>query len=215
LDHKFTGFVDLNYYWDTREFNVMTINAGAKLPHDFEYFQFLNLYGDMGAPSARENWTDFYTEINLRRPVSKTQPLLKPFDVTLQFTDGSGPPQVGRLGVRWRMHDTPGAFGDFLQDVLKLRYSINFHVLESDGTGWQIEHVYRRAFFDNRMYVSGFCDHNINDGAGNSTWVTEHQIGFRLINHLYVVGEYRYSSFAPPGLQSGWGFGLEYIIRFN
>jgi len=213
--HKFTGFIDLNYYWDSREFNVMTINAGAKLPYDFSYFQLLNLNGDMGESAARGDWSSFFTEINLRRPIAKDSPYLKHLDFTLQFADGSGPPEVGRLGIRWRMQDTPGPVGDLFRDVLKLRYSITFHLLETDGSGWQIEHVYRRDFLDKRIYMSAFCDHNINDASGSSTWVTEHQMGVRLVDRLYVVGEYRYSSFAPPGLRSGFGLGLEYVIRFK
>ena len=99
--HRNTGFIDLNYYWDNRGFNVITINSGAKLPKDFEYFQLLNLSGDVGEPSERGDWTNFYTEINLRRPICKDHPAVKSWDLNVQLADGSIPEEVLRLGMRW------------------------------------------------------------------------------------------------------------------
>lgn len=213
--HKNTGFIDLNYYWDTRDFNVMTINAGAKLAHDFEYFQFLNLFGEYGDASAWDDLTSYYTEVNLRRPICKDHDLLRPLDWTAQYADGSVPEGVLRFGVRWRLHDTRGSVGEFFNDVLKLKYSVNLHAIETDGAGWQLEHVYRRDFFDKRVYIAGFADHNIDSGSRNSTWVTENQIGVRLFDQFFAVAEYRYSSPSAPVFKSGWGFGMEYVIRFE
>ena len=62
------------------------------------------------------------------------------------WADGGFPGEVGRFGIRWRWQDTPGEFGRFVTKVLKLRFSTTFHILEDDGSGWQIEHVYRRNF---------------------------------------------------------------------
>ncbi|QDU94786.1 hypothetical protein Pla8534_25930 [Lignipirellula cremea] len=193
----------------------MTINAGAKLPNDFEYFQLLNLFGTTGQSPSNGDWTGFFTEINLRRPIAKDNPYLSHLDWTGQLADGSSPSDVLRLGVRWRLHDTPGLLENFFTDVLKLRYAVSFHVLETDGSGGQLEHVYRREFSEGRFYIAGFIDHNINEGGFESTWVTEHQAGVRLHGPLYAVAEFRYTDFELPGFRSGWGFGLEYIIRFR
>jgi hypothetical protein len=213
--HHITGFLDFNYYWDTREFNVLTINSGAKLPHDFEFFQLLNLFGEFGNASDRENWTGFFTELNLRRPIAKESDLLKHLDWTVQWADGSGPREVLRLGVRWRFQDTPGPIGEFFRDVLKLKYSIDFHVIEDDGSGWQIEHVFQREFFGGLIYAAGFADHNINGFDDSSDWVVEPQVGLKLAKNFYAIAEYRYSSFAPNEFKSGWGFGLQYVVRFE
>ena len=214
--HRYTGFLDFNYYGDTRNFNVLTINAGAKLPYDFEYFQFVNYTSQLGNESALENWTDFFTEIHLRRPIAKDSEWLKHLDWTVMWADGGRPQEVGRLGVRWRLHDTPGAFGEFFRETLKLKYSLNFHVIEDDGSGWQMEHVYRRNFLDGLVYVGGFADHNVNGTADSSDWVSETQVGVKLLGNFYAVAEYRYFSFANASrFKQGVGIGVEYAIRFQ
>lgn len=214
--HKYTGFLDFNYYWDDRDFNILTINAGAKLPYDFEYFQFVNYTSQFGNESALENWTDFFTEIHLRRPIAKDSELFKHLDWTVMWADGSVPQEVGRLGIRWRFHDTPGPVGEFFRDTLKLKYSLNFHIIEDDGSGWQMEHVYRRNFLDGLIYVGGFADHNVNGTADSSDWVSETQVGLKLLGGFYAVAEYRYISFANSSrFKQGVGIGLEYAIRFQ
>ena len=214
--HRYTGFVDFNYYGDTRNFSVLTINAGAKLPYDFEYFQFVNYTSPLGNESALENWTDFFTEIHLRRPIAKDSEWFKHLDWTVMWADGSGPQEVGRLGVRWRFQDTPGPIGSFFRDTLKLNYSLNFHFLEDDGSGWQMEHVYRRSFLDGLVYVGGFADHNVNGTADSSDWVSETQVGVKLLGNFYAVAEYRYFSFANSSrFKQGVGIGVEYAIRFQ
>ncbi|PAY21570.1 hypothetical protein CKO51_00430 [Rhodopirellula sp. SM50] len=211
-DHRNSGFLDFNYYWDNRDFNVLTINAGAKLPCQFEYFQFVNYTSPFGAPSELEDWNDFFTEIHLRRPIAAEHRLLGQLDWNLMWADGGFTDEVGRFGVRWRLHDTAGPIGDFVTDTLKLSYSLTFHVLEDDGSGWQIEHVFRRDFFEGLMYVAGFADHNVNDGFDDSDWVAESQWGVKLGGNLYAVAEYRYNSFLPARVRSGWGFGIEYFV---
>jgi hypothetical protein len=214
--HRFTGFLDFNYYYDTRDFNILTINAGAKLPHDFEYFQFVNFTSQPGNEAGLENWTDFFTEIHLRRPIAKDSEWFKHLDWTVMWADGSRPREVGRLGIRWRFQDTPGQIGNFFRDTLKLRYSLNFHILEDDGSGWQMEHVYRRDFLDGLIYVGGFADHNVNGTADNSDWVSETQVGVKLLGGFYAVAEYRYFSFANSSrFKQGVGIGLEYALRFQ
>ncbi|MFT4560048.1 MAG: hypothetical protein ACI92S_005445 [Planctomycetaceae bacterium] len=214
--HRYTGFLDFNYYGDTRNFSVLTVNAGAKLPYDFEYFQFVNYTSQLGNESALENWTDFFTEIHLRRPIAKDSEWFKHLDWTVMWADGSGPQEVGRLGVRWRFQDTPGPIGSFFRDTLKLNYSLNFHFLEDDGSGWQMEHVYRRSFLDGLVYVGGFADHNVNGTADSSDWVSETQVGVKLLGNFYAVAEYRYFSFANSSrFKQGVGIGVEYAIRFQ
>ena len=132
------------------------------------------------------------------------------------WADGSRPQEVGRLGVRWRFQDTPGPVGDFFRDTLKLRYSLNFHIIEDDGSGWQMEHVYRRDFLDGLIYIGGFADHNVNGTADSSDWVSETQVGVKLLGGFYAVAEYRYFSFASSSrFKQGVGIGLEYALQFK
>jgi len=196
-DHRNSGFLDFNYYWDNRDFNILTINAGANLPYDFQYFQFVNYTSPLNDPTELENWNDFFTEIHLRRPIAANSRLLGHLDWNLMWADGGFTDEVGRLGIRWRLHDTVGPLGNFVSESLGLQYSVTFHLIEDDGSGWQIEHFYRRNFLDGLVYIAGFADHNINEFASNSDWVAESQIGVKIAGHFYAVAEYRYNSFLP------------------
>ncbi|MEM8668831.1 MAG: hypothetical protein AAGG48_15030 [Planctomycetota bacterium] len=212
-EHKNTGFIDFNTYWDTREFAVTTINLLANLPGGFQFFQFANYDSQLGRGS--HDWSEFFSETNIRHTLWKSNRWLSHLDWALQYADGSIAKGVLRGGVRWRIQDTPGKLGDWMSERLKLRYFVTLYFFETDSSGWQFEHVYRRDFFDGRMYVGGFCDHNINNGSQNSTWIHEHQIGFKLADSLYAVAEYRYKNFFPSNRRSGLGIGMEYVIRFK
>lgn len=211
--HHNTGFVDFNTYWDDRDLAITTINILANLPADIQYFQLLNMYSHVG--SGTTDWSGYFTEMNLRRPIQKDNPYLTHLDWSAQYADGNIARGNLRLGLRWRMQDTPGPLGAAFKDVLKLNYAVTFYAIETDGTGWQIEQVYRRNFLDGKVYMGGFCDHNINNSSRNSAWVTEHQFGVRLFDSAYAVAEYRYNSYFPAGSRSGLGVGLEYVMRFK
>jgi len=159
------------------------------------------------------DWSDFFTVIHLSRPIAKTHYWLAPLDWTLMHADGSVAPSIQRLGIRWRVNDTPGPV-DYWTTKIGLAYSVSFHLLESDGTGIQMVHVYRWNLVGRRLYVSGFAHQDMNYD-GQTTWVTEHQIGLRLVDQLHAVAEFRYNDFRPKGLRSGWGLGLQYVIRFE
>ncbi|MEE2936601.1 MAG: hypothetical protein VYA84_11460 [Planctomycetota bacterium] len=214
--HQNSGFIDLNSYWDTRELAVTTINLLANLPGGFQYYQFMNYESSPGQGS--HDWTGFYSEINLWHSIWRSNRLLAPFDWALQYADGTGPEDlrhgVLRGGIRWRLDETPGRLGSWLSQHWKLRYALTFFCIETNGTGWQIEHMYRRDFFGELIYISGFCDQNIGDHSGHSTWMHEHQLGIRLVPSLYAVAEYRFNGFYPEGQRSGMGVGLEYVIGF-
>ncbi|MDA9857808.1 hypothetical protein N9D23_06785, partial [Rubripirellula sp.] len=212
--HQNSGFIDFNSYWDTREMAVTTVNLLANLPGGFQYYQFMNYESSPGRGS--HDWTGFYSEVNLWHSIWRSNRLLAPFDWALQYADGTGPEDlprgVLRGGIRWRLDETPGRLGSWLSQHWKIRYALTFFCIETNGTGWQIEHMYRRDFFGDLIYISGFCDQNIGDLSGHSTWMHEHQLGIRLVPSLYAVAEYRYNDFYPEGQRSGMGVGLEYVI---
>lgn len=83
-----------------------------------------------------------------------------------------------------------------------------------------IEHAYRinilAGRLNNRVYLAGFADQNfkyLENDKVTFEWVTEHQLGIRLIEELYAVAEYRINTFLPAN-NYGVGYGLEYKIVF-
>jgi len=207
------GFIDLNYYYDTRDFQNITVNAGAQLPLDFRYYQLLTLKSPLNTIKAkRSDLTDFITEINLRRPIWKDDPWWGAVDWTLQYVDASFFKDLTRLGARVHFHKLPDGYGDFFRETLGLRYSLDFHFYESDGEGWQLEHVYNRQFMDGLFYLKGFIDQSF-DPRGFFV-VQEHQIGYRLFDNFYAVTELRYKTNNRRRDKWGVGIGAEYIIRF-
>jgi len=44
-------------------------------------------------------------------------------------------------------------------------------------------------------------------------WVTEHQLGYKIYNNLFIVLEYRVNDFFEKE-NYGLGYGLEYKVRF-
>ena len=185
--HVNTGFVDFNGYYDTRDFSVLTINILAKLPHRFQYFSLTNYQG----PSNSSDVSGFYAEHNVRWGVSKDLP----FDLTYQFVTRQGVRNDDhRIGVRWRVTKTPKVSSFFKK--VGLFYSVNPMFVEFRGkrsTKFMtiIEHVYRLNLLpnrlDNRIYIGGFADQNFVkslSGEVTTEWVTEHQLGLRIIDQL-------------------------------
>lgn len=215
------GFIDLNAYYDTREFSVLTLNLFAQLPARFQYFSLTN-YSNAVEADDPEDLDTYYTEQNLRWNPWVGLPL----DLAAQWVHKSGGDNdLVRLGLRWRLMSTPG-----LRDAMKkigLVYFVSFYAaqfdqLSSRGTRMQIEHVYRIPIFPeatrNRIYLGGFLDHSLwfspPAGGSRSSIVTEHQLGVRLFDHVYAVVEYRFNEFFSRK-QHGVGFGLEYVIPFE
>ena len=75
--------------------------------------------------------------------------------------------------------------------------------------------MFQRDFFGGLIYAAGFADHNINGFADSSDWVVEPQLGLKLAKNFFAIAEFRYSSFATDEFKSGWGFGLQYVVRFQ
>lgn len=215
------GFIDINGYYDTRDFSVMTVNLLANLPGRIQYFSLTNFSNSVGAEKP-EDLDSYYTEQNLRwAPFTDL-----PVDIAMQWTHMSGTENdVLRLGPRWRLMDTAPI--EPLLDRIGLVYVVSFYIgqfddLPSKGTRMQIEHVYRipilPSLLDNRVYLGGFIDHNIWSGAptgvDTNTVVTEHQLGVRLFDRLYAVAEFRRNEFFPTD-KNGVGFGLEYVVPFT
>ena len=207
---KASGFLDFNAYYDSRNYAVLTYNLFAKLPSGIQYFSLTNYQGS-------ENNSDlsvYYSEHNLRYPMLKDIPI----DATYQYVGRTGlKNDKHRLGIRLRLHGIKHLKNKFNQ--WRIKYSVNPMFVEF-GTANEpkyatiIEHVYHVKFFKNYLYLAGFADQNfISTSSGIETsWVTEHQLGFRIKNEFYAVLEYRINEFdsQPTGL----GIGIEYKVKF-
>jgi hypothetical protein len=209
--HSNSGFIDFNGYYDTRDFTVTTINILGNLPNRFQYFSLTN-YQSLRPSSDQES---FYSEQNIRWKIKENNPL----DLTLQYVMKQGKENDDlRFGVRWRLNNTTG-FESFFKKI-HFSYSINpmiveFHEYDATEFVTQIEHVYRFNIYRNKIYFAGFADQNFvyNNNSISFKWVTEHQLGIRLINELFFVAEFKINDYLPKD-NSGLGIGLEYKIVF-
>lgn len=210
-----SGFVDFNGYHDTRSFSTLTYNILLQLSDRLQYFSLTNHDGQ----SSSSELTTTYAEHNLRYKLSQNSPL----DATLQYVIRNGAFNDDiKLGIRWRLNNTMGLSSFFKK--LQMSYSVNSMLVQfrnSTQTKYatQLEHVYRIALFpkslNNRLYLGGFADQIVNytNDKISFTWVTEHQLGYRVYKQLYVVAEYRRNEFRTQGID-GLGYGLEYVVKF-
>lgn len=214
---RISGFIDFNAYYDTREFSVFTYNILANLPKRFQYFSLTNYQSALKSTDVTTN----YAEHNLRWAIGNTSPI----DLTLQYVLRNGIDNDDvRFGFRWRVANTKGLSAFFKK--LHFSYAINpmlvqFRRKTNIKIGTQIEHVYRLLIapnkLNNRLYLSGFIDQNIvyaDSGSIYFRWVSEHQLGYQILNNLYTVLEYRINDFFTTIHKTGLGYGLQYKIIF-
>lgn len=208
------GFIDPNIYYDTRGFSTLTINTLYQINSRLQYFGFFNNDGVLNAKSTEVN--SFYSEHNLRYQLNKTSPLLLTNQNVL--TSGLANDQY-RIGLMWDMHKTKSLQNLF--NKLHLTVSINLHALQWNFINhWeiipQLEYVFKKTFFGEKMYWFAFCDQNFfyHNKSTSFKWVTEHQIGIKLTEQLFVVTEFRLNTFNSVPNQTGVGFGLEYLMTF-
>lgn len=211
---KVTGFVDFNIYNDTRNFGTLTYNILLQLSDRIQYFSLTNHDGLSNSPDIAVT----YAEHNLRYKLTKTSPL----DLTLQYVLRNGEQNDDiKLGFRWRLNNT-NALKSFFKK-LNMTYSINpmliqFRNKAQTKYATQLEHVYNIYLFANkfnkRLYLGGFADQLIsyNNNKISFTWVTEHQLGYQILNNFYAVLEFRVNDFFKE--RYGLGYGLEYKVIF-
>lgn len=209
-----SGFVDFNGYYDTREFSVLTYNILANITVRLQYFSLTNYQ----SASQSLDLESTYSEHNLRWKLKKNASL----DVTLQYVLRGGVENDDiRFGLRSRLSAIP-KLSPFFKKI-RMFYSINpmfIQFRQKAKTKYMtiIEHVYNIKIapniFHNRLYLGGFIDQNFvypDNGGVAFKWVSEHQLGFRVIDQLYVILEYRINDFLPSE-NYGLGYGLEYKI---
>lgn len=210
------GYIDLNSYYDTRNFDVITVNTFVTTKSYLEYFSFINIFGGFNT-SDDFRFNKYYTEQDFRLKFGDF-----PVKLEAQYVTATDFLDLWRFGLRIRVDQIP-ILKKFFQK-LNLIYEPGFYPLQIDkskGYDAQIEHFYFiqvfPSLFKDRLYISGFLDHNLLFGSDNKShhnkFVTENQIGFRVYKNLYVILEQRYNKFLPKK-KNGLGIGLEYTFKF-
>ena len=105
---------------------------------------------------------------------------------------------------------------------INLTYRMTFQLRRfgvDDNDGWAMEHFFRMTFpgVSERLYLSGFVD-QIFDQPGPEAWpsnpiVGELQLGVRLWNRFYAIGEYRVNQ-KRVGDEENFAAGIEYKLRW-
>ncbi|MDD9897624.1 MAG: hypothetical protein OXU45_01355, partial [Candidatus Melainabacteria bacterium] len=207
------GYIDFNSYYDTRNFQVNTMNAKLDLPGPFSYFGFTNWSGDQTGDDAFD-FGEHYTEHGLYYD----QVFDSPFDFTVQYADASGfNNDVMRLGAQAHVHKFK--YIDQLFKKVNASYWLSYFPWQVDGLddyAFQLQHVWFMkmlpATVADRLYLSGFADHNflIGDTPAHNKLVAENQFGYRVWKGLHLVTELRWNGYLPKGDRFGVGIGAQY-----
>lgn len=215
--HRF-GFMDFNGYYDTRKGTTLSINYLAILNKKLSYFSFINYQQGAFEIEKPNDFDFFYSEHNLTYSPFKNLPI--DLNVQAVIVGGEKNDKI-RFAPSWRVHNTPGL--DKFFKSINMSWGINFHLLQfsaapKDDFTWQMEHFYKIDIapkkLNNRVYISVFADHTLG-GELSKGLVMEHQIGVRLFDQFYAVGEYRYFSYLPDKYKSGLGLGIQYLVIFK
>jgi hypothetical protein len=213
------GFLAFNVYpylSDVPNDSTFDLSMGASLPNRISYFGFINLLNQRDSAELADT-NSFYMEQNLRWQIAEASS----FDTTLQYVSKTGDDNDKlRLGVRWRLHDSALLHDAFA--AIHVKWSVNLHVLQADHDpkqSWQIEHAFFMSFpyISDRIYLSGFIDHNMNETVAalvpENPVVAEAQLGYRLVDNLYLVGEYRLNEYRRSDINNV-AVGLEYKMKW-
>jgi hypothetical protein len=196
---------------------VHTLNAQLDLPGPFSYFGFTNWSGDQTGTDSPFNYSKYYTE----QTFFYDQVRGTPFDLSVQYANSTGPNNdIIRFGVQAHVHKFKGINKAFKK--LNASYKLTYFPWQIDpynDYAFQLQHVwYMKIFpklFRERVYMSGFADHNflIGKTPAHNKLVAENQFGVRLWKGLYAVTELRWNGFLPKK-NFGVGMGLEYKLNF-
>ena len=209
-------FVDFSLYpyqhkiKDDVDFTTM---IRANLPGRFSYFSYMNFKGVVTGGSAVFD----RSEQNLRYAFSDKLPIDFNFQGVLVRGDGN---DFYQIGLGWRLHDTP-AWENFF-DRINLVYRLTFQLRRfsvDNNDGWALEHFFRMTFpgISERLYLSGFVDQifdqEVPDAWPSNPIVGEVQLGVRLWDRFYAIGEYRVNQ-KRVGDEYNFAAGIEYRFRW-
>ena len=196
------------YYFDSRDFNTLTLEIGGELPIGFSVWGFTDFHGDHNDAGNRGEMTRTFSEYRLSHGGIGQLLKLPGLGLQAEYNDMTpGNNNLGRFGVTYK-HKLPipklGMSGG-KQGWLQWR---GFPV-ETDGNGGQVSLIYFLPLHD-RVNIAGFADINFIDGASDR-WIVEPQLNVRMYQQFWAILEYRYNGFerANDDLDgSGWAAGI-------
>lgn len=191
-----------------------TTMINARLPGRFSYFSYVNMKGAL----TSESFVFDRSEQNLRYSVSDKLPVDLNLQGVLARGDGN---DFYQLGVGWRVHNTPGWQEFFGRINLIYRMTVQLRRFEvADTSSWALEHWFRMTFpqVSDRLYLSGFVDQAFDEtlpaAMPDSPIVAEIQLGMRVFDQFYAVGEYRKNQ-RRVGAENNFAVGIEYKMRWQ
>lgn len=212
---KPSRFIDVSLYPYQRTIEgdtdfTVTINGG--LPGRFSYFSYSNFTGLVTDGSAAFN----RSEQNLRYTISDKLP----FDINAQaILARDAGNDYSQLGIGWRVHDTDRWQEFFERFNLIYRLTVQLKRFgTNDPGGWGLEHFFRLSFpnVSDRLYLSGFVDQafdeDLPDFMPSRPIVAEIQLGVRVWDRFYAVGEFRVNE-RRVGDEHNFVVGIEYKFR--
>ncbi|MGI9235918.1 MAG: hypothetical protein ACR2QZ_00890, partial [Woeseiaceae bacterium] len=125
-----------------------------------------------------------------------------------------------QAGLSWRIHNTPGwqSFFERINLIYRLTFQLRRYNVDDNGA-WQMEHFFRMTFpkISDRLYLSGFVDQTFDedlpDALPSSPIVAEIQLGTRIFDRFYAIGEYRINQ-KRLGDEHNVAVGIEYKFRW-
>ena len=139
-DDRVSGSLDMNYTYDTRDMNRITLDTLIFFPYRISYYNVFHLNSLMDTSGDNFDIDNFYHEQDLWWAPFENIPV--DAAVQLQVVQGTINDQL-RLGFRWRISDTP--FWKSFFDSIHLYLTSQFHPIQTHfydvaGYGFSFEH---------------------------------------------------------------------------
>jgi hypothetical protein len=214
VNDKMGGFFDPSFYYNSNAKTDASLNILLTNKQRITYFSLLNLY----ATEHSTDMSNYFTKQYLFYSPFKNIPI----EINQVWISSSGNNNdYLRYGFRWNIHKMPRIKSFFEQHHLILFANVQCIQLNNAGKNPffpEFELIYRwfplNKYSKNRIYVAGFFDQCVDrvEQNTNATLVSEHQLGVRLWDNFYCVGEVRYNEYLAKSLSLG--VGIEYLVRF-
>lgn len=175
------------YYFDSRDYNTLSVNTSASLPSGFKLWGFTDIHGNQNTGS-RYDLDRFFMEYRILHKIPEQWIFgLKDVGILAEYNNFNGSnndlfrcgPYISRkIPLPW---GTKGS--------LQLRA----FPYETESHNKQLSLSYLIPFTD-RFSLSGFADLNFLDG-GTNRWVIEPQLNYKINTRVTLLLEYRYNGF--------------------
>lgn len=175
--------IDLNYYFDTRDFNTFAFFIQNKaLGQDFSAWGFSDFHGQQNNKSERFQADRSFSEYRLNHSKLAEWTGIDGLGLQVEYNYISpGSTHVCRGALTYEF-----PIGDRLKTQLRI-----LPIQNIDDEQVSIGYFYN---INEKINITGFADYNVRDGKKNQ-WVIEPQLNYKLAEHTWFILEYRYNGF--------------------